>query len=119
MYRGYTDVIEDVIYPAKAELYALMPYEIRGVKLSGSRVNNVLHLKGSVVTDVDSELSTHVFHLEVIDPSGKVRTEYTANILAKAGQFETKIFIGHNANTNPWQVKAREIVSGLERSIKF
>lgn len=119
MYRGYTDVIEDVIYPAKAELYALMPYEIRKVELSGSRVNNVLHLKGSVVTDVDSKLSTHVFHLEVIDPSGKVRTEYTANILAKAGQFETKIFIGHNANTNPWQVKAREIVSGLERSIKF
>lgn len=32
-YRGHTDVVKDLIYPAQAELYALLPYEVRDLDI--------------------------------------------------------------------------------------
>jgi hypothetical protein len=118
MYRGFTDKIEDVIYPAQAELYALMPYEIRGLDFSAHRSGDSIHAAGQVLADAGTAgLSSHILHFEVTDPSGNLHPEYTTNILAKAGAFERKVFLGHNAEKGRWHVTVREVVSGITRSV--
>ena len=118
MYRGFTDRIEDVIYPARAELYALMPYEIRALTVTARRLDQTIHAQGHVSAGPDpAALSTHVFHLELRDPSGRLRPEYTANILAPAGRFQTDIFLGLHPDPGPWRITTRELISGFQRTI--
>ena len=118
MYRGFTDKIEDVIYPARAELYALMPYEIRGLTLSANRTGPAVRVQGAIVADDDGPSpSSHIFHMEISDPSGQIRREYTANIMGKAGRFATDVFLGYNAQPGLWHVNVRDVVSGIDRSV--
>jgi hypothetical protein len=120
MYRGMTDRIEDVIYAGRAELYALMPYEVRGLTVRVLRKGPSIQLSAGIATgDPKVTPSTHVFHVEVIAPSGQPRPELTRNIVGKEGRLETDIFIGHNAEPGQWEVTVRDVASGLKRTVKM
>ena len=67
MYRGLTDGIEDVFYPGRAELYSLMPYEVRDISMSFLIDPGAVTVTGRVVPhDASSELTAHVFHMVMI-----------------------------------------------------
>lgn len=117
MYRGLTDKIEDVIYPGRAELYALMPYEVRDVKLAAAREKGAILVTAQVVPD-DARAGPvrHVFHIAVTDPAGRTHRELTRNVVAGKGQVRQRIFVGYNALSGPWQVTVRDVASGTERT---
>jgi hypothetical protein len=113
MYRGRTNKVEDVIYPGRAELYALLPYEVRGLRLRVSLSDCVLTVEAEVMPDdPQAALVTHVFHIKVVDPRGRVRPELTRNVVSKAGRLRERVFLGYNAPAGVWRVAVRDVATG-------
>jgi Beta-galactosidase/Beta-galactosidase trimerisation domain len=117
MYRGLTDSIEDVLYPARAVLYALLPYEVRGIELESATAPGVITLSGRVVPHGrDATPVAHVLHIELADPSGEVHPELTRNAVAEEGRFSGRFFVGYNAAAGAWRVTVRDVATGVEQS---
>ena len=119
MYRGFADKIEDVIYPGDAELYALLPYEVRDMSVTATWEGRAIHLTAQIVPGgADAEPITHVFHVEIVDPTGRRRPELARNIVARNGRMDReKFFVGYNAPKGEWRLKVRDVASGTERTI--
>lgn len=117
MYRGMTDHIEDVIYAGRAELFALMPYEVRDLKLAADLAGGAIALTAQIVLgDPKAEAATHVLHVEVRDPSGCVRRKYSRSVIAPKGRLRDRIFLGLNAQSGTWRVTVRDVASGMQQS---
>ena len=116
MYRGFTNRIEDVFYPGRAELYALLPYEVAGIALAAARDGQAFVIHGAIEPqDSAATVTDHVVHLRVRDPQGRDRPELARNVLAKGGRFEERFFLGYNASGGAWTLYARDAATGIER----
>ena len=113
LYRGHTDVVEDLIYPAQAELYALLPYEVRDFDIAVQYDSAAIMIRGNVSVD---KPVTHVFHFELSDPQGRVHGELSRNIVAPQGRFQERFFVGYNEHPQGWSITVRDVASGLERT---
>ncbi|MBN1436572.1 MAG: beta-galactosidase trimerization domain-containing protein [Sedimentisphaerales bacterium] len=117
-YRGFTNSVEDVIYPARAELYALLPYEVRDLTLQADFQNPVINVQAQIVCDPeDIARSTHVFHYTLIDPQGRTHPELSGNVLAPNAQVELNLFLGYNALPGAWHLTMRDTATGITRHI--
>ncbi len=118
MYRGLTDKIEDVIYANRAELFALLPYEVRDVKVSARQRGAAVSVTAEIVPGDDgARPTTHVFHVSLVDPTGRRRDELTRNVVAGDGRLAEKVFLGYNAQPGTWRVTVRDVASGMERTV--
>ena len=115
MYRGYGDRIEDMIYPARAELYALLPYEVRGLHMRCDQTGGTADVSGHIVTDNDHVTTDHVFRIEFTEPNGRYRPELSANLIGSDGRFQHRVFVGYNATPGDWTVKVRDVATGTVR----
>jgi hypothetical protein len=116
MYRGHTDTIEDMIYPARAELYALLPYEVRDLAVRARWVSGAVAVEAEIVPgDSEAQRVPHVFHIEVTDPEGRQRVELTRNTVAPSGRCQERLFVGYNAKPDGWRVTIRDAASGMTR----
>jgi hypothetical protein len=117
MYRGKTDRVEDVVYPGRAELYALLPYEVRGMVTTASLADYALTVEAEIVAgDSDAALVPHVFHIEVFDPRGGIRPELTRNVVGDLGKCRERFFLGYNASPGVWRVEVRDVATGTARA---
>ena len=118
LYRGYTDKVEDLIYPAQAELYALLPYEVRDLEAHAQWDAGAIILSAEIVPGQSQvQPVTHVFHVEVTDPTGRVRREYARNVMAPNGSCRERFFTGYDTQPEGWQVTVRDVASGMERTL--
>ena len=107
-YRGFTDKINDMVYPARAKFFALLPYEVRDLKLHAEQVRGAVFLDGQIVPgDADAAPITHVFHIEVTGPDERIHRELGRNIVAKGGRFRERFFVGYNARPGLWEFSVR------------
>jgi len=117
VYRGYRSSIDDMILPARAALYALMPYEVGDLRVTAEADTGAALLVAQVVPgQANTEPITHVFHVELFDPQGRHRRELARNIVAKNGRCRERIFIGLNAEPGMWKATVRDVASGMERA---
>ena len=117
MYRGRTGKVEDVVYPGRAELYALLPYEVRRVTVSATLSDHALTVEGRIAPgDPEATLAPHVFHVEVFDPRGRIRPELTRNVVGERGGFEERFFLGCNAPAGAWRVAVRDVATGTRQA---
>ena len=114
LYRGYTDAVEDFIYPAQAELYALLPYEVRDLDVDAQWESAAITVSGQITAD---EPVTHVFHVELTDPHGQIHRELTRNIVAPQGRFQQRFFVGYNEQPQGWSISVCDVASGLDRTV--
>ncbi|UCH36285.1 MAG: beta-galactosidase trimerization domain-containing protein, partial [Armatimonadota bacterium] len=116
MYRGYTDAIEDMIYPAVAELYALLPYEVRDLEMQAEWESGAVVVSAEVIFgDAEVARVPHVFHIVLTDPEGRQRPELSRNIVAENGRCRERIFVGYNAIPEGWRITVRDAASGMRR----
>ena len=122
VYRGFTDRFDDVLYPGRAELFALMPYEVHGIDLSHGTEPGAVTLVGGVITgpaivtgDKSENAAPHVFHIEVADPAGRPRPEFARNVLSADGTFNERFFLGYSAAPGEWWFRVKDVATGTTR----
>jgi hypothetical protein len=59
-----------------------------------------------------SAAAVHVFHVDVVDPAGKVVRHYSGNALAPRGAATWLFPVALNDAIGMWQVRARDVLSG-------
>jgi hypothetical protein len=114
-YHGEADSLSSELEPAKAYLFAHLPYKVDGLAVdfpgttsvtSGGRVSfQVAHAGGTSVP--------HSIRLQVFDPSGRERPEYGRVTRFPEGKGELEVPLAPNDPTGVWKVVASETISGI------
>ena len=116
VYRGLTNKINDMIYPARAEVYALLDYEVVDLDVRCQWTAGAIVLSAGIIPGGSGIIpDTHVFRVEFTDPDNRVRPELAQNIVAPKGQFTKRFFMGYNTAPQGWRVKVRDVASGTVR----
>ena len=115
-YFGEVDKIQAVVAPARARLFAVLPYRIERVDVAelGSSDPREIAMKLGVVSS-GGQAGTHVFHVTFTDPQGRVRNEYSKNVKVDPADPSTAIVQMRLALSDPtgkWKITARDTVSG-------
>jgi len=121
-YCGYTDKVAAEIAPARARVYALVPYKIEAVMMSLDKtVCNGGEALGYTVKLLTSgkEPATHAVRLELINPCGQAVKYYGFNLLAEKGNCGGQLLLAHNEQKGKWKIRAREIISGKTAEADF
>ncbi len=121
-YHGEVQEIKTSIAPARAKVFALVPYRINGVAV---RLDKSAYRRGGALSfEVDVETSSgkpslHCFRIEVVDPDGRVLKHYCQNLLGKDGVCRGSINLSLNEKQGPWKLTARDVVSGATGTGEF
>ncbi len=67
--------------------------------------------------DGASPAATHVFHLDVFDPAGKLVPQYSGNILAPRGHADKLLPLAFNDPAGNWQVRVKDLLSGQSKAV--
>ncbi|MCP4641790.1 MAG: hypothetical protein GY851_15210 [bacterium] len=116
MYRGYGRRFEDVLYPARTVLYAMLPYEVRGLEVAAEASEGGFQVRGKVVPGGDAKATTHVVHITVTDPDGRVCRELSRNVVAEGGVFDETVFVGLG-RPGAWTVRVKDVATGMTREV--
>ena len=63
-----------------------------------------------------SPAATHVFHLDVIDPAGKIVDYYSGNLLAAHGRASKLFPVAFNDVRGTWTLRVKDLLSGQTRT---
>ncbi len=131
-YLGRISGLQDELASAQTKLYALLPYEVKGMKLSASNCANAggakaapsLLMPGSAVTisaAVDcgqAKPGQHVFNIHVYGPDGKELFYHQKNILAEGGKAEFLLPIELNPPKS-LKVTVTDVLSGATATMEL
>lgn len=105
--------------PGQANLYALLPYRVEGVRLgvpsqvpAGSRPTVAFAL----TTPPKVEVEGHVLRLKVFGPDGQERKFYAQTLYPTGSRGETAIPFACNDMPGRWTVRLRDVLTGWETS---
>jgi hypothetical protein len=60
----------------------------------------------------ESPAGSHVFHVEVMDPAGKIVPHYSGNILAPSGRCDKLLPLAVNDAPGRWVIRVKDVLSG-------
>lgn len=120
-YIGFSDSIATSIPVGEAALFALYPYEVKGINLkvpkqcqSGEKLDYDIQIKTSRAYPGD-----HVVRIEVYDPQGRLAEHYSSNRLTKAGALTISLPLALNDSIGQWRLKVTEVASGISSEKTF
>ncbi|MFN7935992.1 MAG: alpha-amylase family protein [Bryobacteraceae bacterium] len=61
----------------------------------------------------------HLFHVEFIEPSGKVAAHYSGNLLAPAGAARQALPLALSDAAGRWEIRVHDLLSGQKKSAAF
>ena len=67
----------------------------------------------------ESIVGTHIFRVEILDPSGKLIEPLSGNHVAGDGHLALLLDVPYNAPPGEWTIQARDSPPGLEAKRKF
>lgn len=120
-YRGFRRKIDQMVEPGEALLYALLPYEVSTIEYESSYQPDSKLLKVNLQIKTYNSVTpgTHVIHLDLIDPNGNLKREYSRNLIAVAGKCSTEMFLGLNAERGVWTITAKDTATSTKREFKI
>jgi hypothetical protein len=65
-----------------------------------------------------SPAATHVFHVDVVDPSDKLVPCYSGNILAAHGRADTLLPLALNDPPGKWEIRVKDLISGQMKTVR-
>lgn len=111
---GRTDRVRAKLTPCIPTLFALLPYEVTGVKLnvSAAERGRVARVEGVVTPAGRATPEDHVVRVEAFRPDGSRFDAFCENVLTKDGRFVHELPLAQNDPTGMWRVTARDVISG-------
>lgn len=113
-YLGYSDRIETAIEPAKGLLFALLPYEVKGVRVSASKhIRQGEDLEYKAAIEGTKNPGLHVFHVELTSPKGENVSYYADNVVGEGGKCQGLISLALNEAVGKWKLRVRDVATGM------
>jgi hypothetical protein len=116
-YLGHVDGVDtDLSY--EAQLYALLPYRVKAVRLKGpaaARPGDRSEFSISLNLGFGGAPGLHVFRVEVLGPAGEALPWYAANLRAEKGRATWYIPWALNEKPGRYTLVARDVASGVTR----
>jgi len=118
---GRTDRVKAVVPHAQASVWSVLPYEVKGIKAElPEAVKAGTDLEVALAIEAESQcLGTHVFHCEVISPSGECRFHFRRNLLAKGGKASLSFRIATNDPRGTWTLRLTDALTGVTLTRPF
>jgi hypothetical protein len=114
---GVGDTIETEIGSAEAKVYAVYPYEVKDLIVSGQAADNVVEYSVEVIPS-EGKARRHTIVLEAVSPSGEVNHLYSRNVPAKGGKAAGRIIFSLENEDGMWTLKFTEAASGIAKSVE-
>ncbi|MEW6357776.1 MAG: beta-galactosidase [Planctomycetota bacterium] len=118
-YLGYRDACDAKLQPGRAQLFALLPYKVKALELTGletTRRGQSIPLRAVVRTD--GKPDAHVLRLTFLNPKGEEVPHYAQNGKAINSQFVGVWTPALNDPTGVWRIQARDVISGQTAAIR-
>jgi hypothetical protein len=109
-YLGRGDSAEFDLEPTSAPIFAVLPYEVKALKLKASdgRVTAAL--------ETDGRTGEHVFRFEVLDADGRRMLDRGANVVAAGGECE---WAPEGGFSGAAKVSCRDVVTGASALVEL
>jgi hypothetical protein len=113
-YFGETAEIRARLYHGEAQLYALLPYSVQGVRVEApERARPGEVLKVSLRLSTSATPGRHVLSVRVFGPDGKRQRHYDQNVWATEDRAEVTIPLALNDAPGRWRITARDAATGV------
>jgi len=118
---GKTRAVQANLDPNHILLYAILPYEVRGLRVTPAaataRQGEALTVR--VQVEGSAPAGTHFVRLRLFGPDGKQRPGFARTIRADKGGAQTVISFALNDPPGKWQVEARDAETGVVGKATF
>ena len=105
--------------PDGQEIFALLPYRIEDVSAEiASRGENRFEVRIRVAAG-EGESTFHTLRVELADPTGKVRPEYSSWVRTDRGRASWQWTAPLNAPEGKWHLRITETISGKSRTLEL
>lgn len=111
-YIGHVDQHALEVPAATPMLFASLPYRVTDLPLQVTVTTRRIAIDMAVETSSVTP-GRHVIHVVVTDPTGHVRREYGANVIADGGRARHGFNLALNAPSGRWHVMARDVATGV------
>ena len=120
-YLGQTDTIKAVVPHGEASVWGVYPYTVKRMVINAQEsVQGGKDLTAEFGIEVSSgKPGKHVFHVEIVPPSGEVRFFMKRNLTAENGKAELVFRIAENDPAGIWTLKVTDVLSGVSAQHKF
>lgn len=117
-YIGYGDHFSYDFSPTTQAAFTLLPYKVEGVNLKTAKNNNKFAINIGINAKSDN-FSSHIFRIEVLDPSEKVNKAFSKIIFAEKDSAVYEIPIPLNAAKGKWTVKVTDCMTGVKNTCQL
>jgi len=117
-YLGRQKQVNVALDPYEPAIYSVTP-----AALPDLEVSTPAHLQRGETGQVGfsfahrSPAATHVFHVDVIDPAGKIVNYYSGNVIAPQGRAAKLLPLAANDAHGTWTVRVKDILSGQNKTV--
>jgi len=120
-YLGETDRVTCAIPRAGTKVYGSYPYRITGIKLIiPSRITGGKDLVADIgLTTSAGEAGCHIFHVEVLPPSGEAGWLMKRNVTALSGKALFRFRMAENDPAGEWTLRVKDVMTGMTAEKKF
>lgn len=112
--------IEATIFPAKAKIYAILPYRVNGIEATPGKksykAGEVIQVSVKVKTS-GGQAGNHVAYAEVVGPDKKARDYYSQKVIIQKGEGEIDIPTAFNDPTGIWSIIVRDVATGISKTV--
>ena len=120
-YLGQTDTVKTAVLHGEASVWGVYPYTVKRMVIKapesvpgGRDLNAVFE-----VVPGSGKPGKHVFHVDVVPPSGEARFFMKRNLTAENGKAELAFRIAENDPAGIWTLKVTDVLSGVSAQHKF
>lgn len=120
-YLGFTDIIRIKCEPMQRSAFALLPYEVKALKLSISptEVKQGESIKFSA--EIQSALAPeeHLIRIDVTGPYGESTIWFRQKLWTKDGRISRTLPLAYNETPGEWKLRATDVLSGKSAEATF
>jgi hypothetical protein len=112
-YLGQGRTLDLTLVNNTARVLALLPYRVSALSLDGpAEAGTGQSVTLQAALKADAACGDHLLRLEVLDPTGRVRREYAADVRAPGGAAEFSVPFAFNDPAGDWRVVVTDVATG-------
>lgn len=120
-YLGRSDRVSAVVPLAGASVWSVLPYNVESVRadMPGTVSRGTDIVADISVVTAGAACGTHLFHVDVVPPSGAGRFHLSRNVTAPGGRMRFAFRIAENDPEGEWTLKVCDVLTGMGMERRF